>query len=716
MTDIARDDVKRSADTEGTADSASVMAPPRAEPRPTTRTFHGDSVIDEYAWFANREDPDVLQLIEQENTYADARLAPLQGLQEAIVGEIKARTQETDIGVPVQRGQWWYYSRISEGEQYATWARVRSDDMPELVPGQPVDGEEILVDGPALAQGHEFFRLGALEISADGTRLAYAVDTSGDEHYALAIKDLTTGEVIDESITDIGYGVAFSYDASQVYYVRVNESWRPYQVWRHQVGGDGDELIFQEDDERFWLGLDASRDNRWATISLDSSTTSEVHLLDLTDPQAQAVCVCERQPGVEYNVTVARDHLLIVHNGDHEDFQLCWAPLGPAPKDTWDVILTAGQGERLLVADPFDTHAVVVMRAAGVTALRVLPYEGGHYGTPWDLPTEGEVRTIDLLENPMPDTRRIRYSLCSLLTPTQVRELNLDTGEDVLLKETPVPNYDPSQFKEQRLWVTARDGAQIPVSLVAHKDIQPDGTNPGLLYGYGSYEVSIDPGFVTSRLSLLERGCVYAIAHIRGGGEMGRSWYTHGKLGEKMNTFTDFVDVGQALVEQGWVAPGRLAAEGASAGGLLMGAVTNLAPDLWRVVHAAVPFVDALTTILNPDLPLTAGEWEEWGNPIEDAEIYRLMRSYSPYENIAARQYPALLVTTSLNDVRVFFTEPLKWVQRLRATVTNDPQERPILLRCQMVAGHGGKSGRYDAWAERAEELAFILTQLGIEQ
>ncbi|OKL53414.1 oligopeptidase B [Bowdeniella nasicola] len=696
------------------------IAAPRAEHRDITRSFHGEDFVDSYEWLRNKDDAEVIDLLNAENAYTDAKTAHLGELKARIFDEIKSRTKETDLAVPSLIDGYWYYSRTTEGEQYPVWARIADTGVrPELIAGEAIEGEQILIDGPTLATGQEFFKLGGFEIAPADDLLAYTVDNSGDERHDVVVKNMSTGEIIDDSVTGVGYGLAFTLDASHLYYVRVDDAWRPHQVWRHELGSDPahDVLVYQEDDERYWMGIAASRDNRHIVIGLGSSTTGESYLLDAADTAAEPVCVAPREQDIDYSIEVASDHLLITHNANHIGFEVSHAPIGPAPRTTWQTVLAPGDGERIIGVDAFDTHAVVSMRSGGVTQLRVLPKEADGYGEPWDVPTSGEVRTVELMNNPRHDAREIRYRLESFLIPATVCEIDVTTHESEVLKQTEVlGGYDPNEYREQRLWVEARDGVKIPVSLVARADIKPDGTNPGLLYGYGSYEVSINPSFVASRLSMLDRGMVFAIAHIRGGGEMGRQWYDDGKLAAKMHTFEDFVDVGRFLVESGWVAPDRLAAEGRSAGGLLMGAITNLAPDLWRVVHAGVPFVDALTTILNPDLPLTVGEWEEWGNPIESEEIYRLMRSYSPYENIAESSYPAILATTSLNDTRVFFVEPLKWVQRLRETVTNDPSERPILLRCQMAAGHGGKSGRYDAWHERAEELAIIFDQLGISQ
>ncbi|MDO5701593.1 MAG: S9 family peptidase [Bowdeniella nasicola] len=694
---------------------------PRAPHRDTIRTVHGEEVCDPYEWLRDRDNPEVIELLEAENAYMKARTSHLGELEADIFAEIKSRTKETDLSVPQLRDGWWYYARTEEGEQYPRWARVRdAGERPKLEAGRPIDGEQILVDGPALAEGEAYFALGDLEIAPGGDWLAYGVDTSGDERYDVVVVDLRTGEKVDMAITGAGYGLAFGAEASALYYVRVNEAWRPHQVWRHRIGNpvSGDELVYQEDDERFWMMLETSKDGQTIVIQLASSTTGEAHLIDASDPQARPRCVAQRRPGLDYSVEVAPDHLLIVHNATHQGFEVARAPLADPAPENWQTVHVAGEGERILGVSAFCDHAAIALRTGGRAGVRVLPYEAGRYGQAWDIPSASEIATLELGANPRFDSRTIRYVVESLATPPTVAQIDVATREVEVLKRTEVPGgYDPEDYIEHRLWVRSRDGkTDIPVSLVARRDVAPDGTNPGLLYGYGSYEVSIDPTFSPALVSLLERGVVYAIAHVRGGGEMGRAWYEDGKLTAKKHTFEDFIDCGRHLIESGWVHPQRLAARGGSAGGLLMGAVTNMAPDLWCAVHAAVPFVDALTTILKPELPLTAGEWEEWGNPIESAEVYHYMRSYTPFENIAARPYPAILATTSLNDTRVYYVEPLKWVQRLRESVTSDQDEWPILLHCEMVAGHGGASGRYDAWRERAREFAFLLDQLGARE
>ncbi|MDO5727545.1 MAG: S9 family peptidase [Bowdeniella nasicola] len=690
------------------------MNAPRAARRPIDRILHHDRFADPYEWLRDRNDADVLDLIAKENAYTDHVLAPLAPLADEIFTEIKNRTQETDVDVPVLHNGYWYYSRTQVGEQYPIWARVRdAGRRPTLDTDEPIADEEILIDGPALAANAEFFKIGGWQVSRDNRTLAYLVDTSGNELFSLVIKDLSTGTIVDEQLSEVFYGIALSVDATQVYYVRSDAAWRPHQVWRHVIGTDreDDQLIYQEDDERFWLSLEPTTQGDWIVISLGSSTTGEVHLLDARDPEATTQLVRARMAEVFYTVDVASDHLLVVHNRDHLEFEVARAPL--SNPGAWERIFVGGPGQRITEVEAFATHAVVSMRSEGVTTLQILPYRDGEYGAAWEVPCGGEIHTIATDANPQWDTTVLRYSYESMLTPARIMEIDIASGEVSLLKQQPVlGGYDPDDYLEWREWVTARDGTKIPVSLAARKDVQADGSNPMVLYGYGAYEVSADPYFSIPYLSLLDRGIIFAIAHVRGGGEMGRQWYLDGKLEKKTNSFTDFVDVGEEMIARGWAEKGRLAAYGGSAGGLLMGAVTNLAPELWCAVHARVPFVDALTTIANPELPLTVGEWEEWGNPLEDQHIYRLMRSYSPYENIQAVKYPTIFASTSFNDIRVFFVEPLKWVQELRHTTLNDPEVNPICFRCHMVAGHGGQSGRYDKWRETAEWLAFFCRHL----
>jgi oligopeptidase B len=699
--------------------------PPIAKAVDFVREHHGDRVVDPYEWLRDKTDPQVVDYLGAENDYAEAVTAGLAPLRESIFQEIKSRVLETDLSVPVASGPWWYYTRTVEGRQYAVHCRAPRD----LHPVRPapegeaaVAGQQVLLDGNEAAEGHEFFALGAFTVSPDHARLAFATDVEGDERFAMTVKDIASGDVLDDVVTGIGYGCEFSLDGEWIFYTRVDDAWRPHQIWRHRIGSpvDDDVLVYEETDERFWMGLGASRDDRWIIIGIGSRTTSEARILDAADPTGDFRVVAPRRDGVEYDVEPAADRLLVLHNEHNKDFDLAWAPLDATSPEQWQTVLEAAAGERFLGIDAFDDYAVLSLRHDGLTGLRILPrsQEGDTgFGKPRDLPFDEPLYSVGTGDNPEPGQTTIQLVFESLVTPKTVFDCDVATGSLTLLKRQPVlGGYDPTAFEQRREWATAPDGTRVPMSLVFLRGTQPDGSSPGFLTAYGSYEISSDPYFSVARLSLLERGMVFALAHVRGGGELGRAWYEEGKLLHKKNTFTDFIACADHLVVSGWVDPDRLVAEGGSAGGLLIGAAVNMAPERFRAVHAAVPFVDALTTILRPDLPLTVGEWEEWGNPLEDPQVYAYMKSYTPYENIGdttGHRYPSILATTSLNDTRVFFTEPAKWVARLRASLPPDP-ERPVLLRTEMVAGHGGRSGRYSAWEQTAWEWAFLLDQVGL--
>jgi oligopeptidase B len=639
--------------------------------------------------------------------------APLRG---AIFDEIKARTQETDLSVPARKDGWWYYSRTVEGKQYALHCRraVRPDDSgpPLTADGGPLDGEEILLDGNELAAGQEFFSLGAFDVSPDGRLLAYSTDFAGSERFTMRVKDLVSGQTAADEIPGTFYGSAWSADGSALFYVTVDEAWRPYRVWRHVIGtpADADVVVFEEADERFWVGVRLTRSERFLVISAASKLTSEVWLLDAAHPGGEPAVVAPRRQGVEYEVehqgsADGAGRLLILHNDHAENFELAWATL-TAPA-TWTPLVPHRDDTRLLGVEAFADHLVIYLRKEGLTGLRVLPADGSQYEIAFPEP----VYRVSPGANPEYTTRSYRLGYGSLVTPDSVYDCDTETGELTLLRRRavlPLPGgaeYDPADYEQHRLWATAPDGTRVPISLVCRAGTPRDGRAPFVLYGYGSYEISIDPAFSIPRLSLLDRGFGYAIAHIRGGGELGRRWYDDGKMLHKINTFTDFVACARHLVSDGWTSPQRLVARGGSAGGLLVGAALNLAPDAFGAVVAQVPFVDALTSILDPSLPLTVTEWEEWGDPLHDPGVYRYMKSYSPYENIATdRPYPPVLALTSLNDTRVLYTEPAKWIARLQAEAPGGP----FLLKTEMAAGHGGRSGRYDAWHEEALVLAWI--------
>jgi oligopeptidase B len=693
-------------------------APPVAKRVPTERTHHGDTFVDEYAWLAAKDDKETIAFLEAENAYTEALTAGQAVLRDAIFDEIKSRTKETDLSVPVRKGGWWYYGRTVEGKQYSVNCRraVRPEDTgpPISADGAPLDGEEILLDGNELAGDSPFFSIGAFSVSPDGNLLAYSTDVSGDERFTMRFKDLQTGETAADEIPDTFYGCAWSAEATALFYTTVDDAWRPNRVWRHLVGTPAadDVVVYQEDDEKFGVGVGLSRSERYLMISSSSKLTSEVRLLNAANPTGEFIVVAPRRPGVEYEVEHqllpdGSEQLLILHNDGALNFELASAPVDdPA---AWSPLIPHSDDTRLLGVDAFSRHLVVYLRKDGLTGLRVIRAAGGEYEIGFPEP----VYQVGPGANPEYDTGSFRLGYVSMLTPNSVYDCEVATGELTLLKRTevlPGPDgraYEPGAYEQERLWATAPDGTRIPISLVRRKDSPTDGTAPFLLYGYGSYEISTDPSFSIARLSLLDRGFSFAIAHIRGGGEMGRAWYDDGKMLTKINTFSDFIACARHVVADGRTSADRLIARGGSAGGLLMGAVVNMAPDAFGGIVAQVPFVDALTSILDPTLPLTIPEWEEWGDPLHDPDVYRYMKSYTPYENVsAASDYPPILAVTSLNDTRVLYHEPAKWVARLQGAA----QGGPFLLKTEMSAGHGGRSGRYDAWHEEAFVLAWIVT------
>ncbi|HEU4947087.1 MAG TPA: S9 family peptidase [Kribbella sp.] len=689
----------------------SELKPPVAPRKPIERTHHGDVFVDDYEWLRDKTDTEVLDYLRAENAYTEARTAHLQPLREAIFSEISDRTLQTDLSVPSRRGGYWYYTRTVEGKQYPITCRVKADgDEPPATDGE-IAGEEVLLDGNVIAGDSEFFSLGTVDVSPDGRLLAYSIDLVGDERFTLRIKDLDTGELLPDQLKDVHYGSAWAADGSTIFYTTVDDAWRPYQVWRHTLGADTEDvLVLDEPDERFWVGVDLTRNEKAIQISLGSKLTSEVWLLDAADPTGRPVVVAPRSEGVEYDVEHAGDQLLIVHNADAPNFSLATAPLDDTA--TWTTLLEGDQESRLLGVDAFAEHVILYRRRNALTELAVMRREGSGFTAPEALSFDEPIFTVSPGRNDEWHDSRYRFGYTSLVTPVTTYDVEIRTGERRLLKQQPVlGGVDLTAYTQYREWATAPDGTQVPVSLVARKDVAKDGNAPVVLYGYGSYETSMDPWFSIPRLSLLDRGVVFAIAHIRGGGELGRHWYDNGKTLTKRNTFTDFIAVAEHLVKDGWTRPERIVAQGGSAGGLLMGAIANLAPHAFGGIVAEVPFVDALTTILDPSLPLTVIEWEEWGNPLEDAEVYRYMKSYAPYENVSAQDYPRILAITSLNDTRVFYVEPAKWVAKLRATATG---EVDVLLKTEMDAGHGGRSGRYDAWREVAFSLAWTLDTLGL--
>ncbi|WP_295126756.1 S9 family peptidase [uncultured Leifsonia sp.] len=709
-----------------------MLTPPITAKKPTERSHHGDVVIDDYEWLRDKDDPAVIAHLHEENAYTNARTEKLGVLREQIFDEIKNRTRETDLSVPTREGDWWYYTRTVEGRQYGIHCRAPIDgpddwDPPALdeeAQQHGLPGEQVLLDDNAEAEGHDFYALGSFDVSADGSRLLFAVDTEGDERYTIRVRSLAgDGATFPDEIAGTGAGAFFDPSGEYIFYTTVDDAWRPDTVWRHRVGqgpdGESDVQVFHEPDERYWVGAGLTRSRRFLIVEVGSNITSESWLLDASDPTGEFTVVWPRTEGVEYDVEHAvaggRDRLLIVHNDGAVNFELV-SVAADDPQGPRRTLLAHNPAVRIEGVDAFRDFVALEYRREGMTRLAVacLPQPGGDGATDADdtlheLQFDEELFTVGAGGNPEWTQPFLRLGYGSFVTPSSVYDYDVRTRELTLRKQQPVlGEFEPELFEQRREWATAADGTRVPISLVYRRDlVTPGEPAPLVLYGYGSYEASMDPSFGIPRLSLLDRGVVFAIAHVRGGGELGRLWYEHGKKLHKKNTFTDFVAAAQHLVDQGWTTPSRLAAQGGSAGGLLMGAVANLAPRLFAGVLAEVPFVDPLTTILDPSLPLTVIEWDEWGDPLHDEEVYYYMKSYAPVENVHHTAYPRILAVTSLNDTRVLYVEPAKWVAKLREVGAD------ALLKTEMAAGHGGVSGRYAAWRERAFSLAWLLDVVG---
>lgn len=683
----------------------------------TRREHHGDVFIDPYEWLRDKDSKDVTDYLEAENSYTEQVTEGLAPLRQKIFDEIKARTKETDLSVPTRRGDWWYYGRSFQGKQYGVQCRCPVTEPDDWTPPQfdeftEIAGEQVLLDENVEAEGHEFFSLGAASVSVDGNILAYSVDVKGDERYTLRFKDLRTGESFDDEIVGIGAGATWAADNQTVYYVTVDDAWRPDTVWRHRLGaGLPAERVYYEADERYWVAVGRTRSDKYVIIAAGSSVTSEMRYADAADPQAEFTIVWPRRDSVEYSVdhvvVGGEDRFLILHNDGAENFTLAEAPVAD-PTNTRTLIEHRAD-VRLDSVDAFESHLVVSYRRDALPCIQLWPVNATGYGQAQDITFDSELMSVGLSANPNWSAPKMRIGATSFVIPVRIYDLDLATGERALLREQPVlGDYRPEDYVERRDWAVASDGARVPISIIHRAGLQYPA--PALLYGYGAYESCEDPRFSIARLSLLDRGMIFAIAHVRGGGELGRPWYEHGKLLEKRNTFTDFISVGSHLVGTGLTRPENLVAYGGSAGGLLMGAVANMAPDLFAGILASVPFVDPLTTILDPSLPLTVTEWDEWGNPLEDPDVYSYMKSYSPYENVETKNYPAILAMTSLNDTRVYYVEPAKWVAALRHAQTDPGSESAkVLLKTEMNAGHGGISGRYERWKEAAFQYAWLL-------
>jgi oligopeptidase B len=698
------------------------VKPPIAKQEVFVREFHGRSFVDEYEWMRNKESQDTLDYLNAENTYTEAKTAHLKQLTENVFEEIKSRVKQTDMSVPSRAGDYWYYGRSEEGKEYGYSCRIPVSEgqdpwEPPVIPeeGKP-DGEQILLDNNALAEGHEYFALGAASVTKSGRYLAYSTDTEGDERFELFIKDLETGKLLDDHLTDIFYGATWAGE-DYIFYQKVDDAWRPDTVWRHKVGTAQSEdiCVFTEADERFRVGVGSTRSEKYLIIAAGSPLTSEYWILDMDNPEGEFEVLWERESGVEYDidhvVRGGKDQWLITHNAHGPNFEIGWvdADASPLPgiRDL-EVLVSHSDDVRIEGVDTYRDFATLSYRRGGIPRVAVMKIEGDGFGEFEELQFDEEIYSAGSAGNPEWDAPVIRLSYTSYTQPAQLFQYRISTGERTLLKEQEVPGgYNADEYEAYREWAIAKDGTQIPVSIVKSKDLATDKPQPALLYGYGSYEASMDPGFSVSRLSLLDRGMLYVVAHVRGGGEMGRLWYDEGKLMSKKNTFTDFIDVADHLISNQLTSPEVLVAEGGSAGGLLMGAIANMAPDRFKGIQAVVPFVDPLTSILKPELPLTVGEWEEWGDPFHDPEVYDYMATYAPYENVSAQHYPDILAVTSLNDTRVLYVEPAKWIAKLRQVATGGE----FLLKTEMAAGHGGVSGRYARWHQTAFEYAWTINK-----
>jgi oligopeptidase B len=655
--------------------------------------------VDAYYWLREKDNPEVRAYLEAENAYADAVMAPTLPLQETLYREIVGRVQETDTSAPTLYRGWWSYTRTVEGIDYEIYCRRR---------GTMEAPEEVMLDGNELAKGHQYFDLGYVERSLDDRLLAYAVDLDGSERHELRFRDLATGEDLDDVIGGVYYGSAWSADSKTFFYVMADAAVRPYQVWRHVLGTptEVDVLVMQEDDERFELSVEQTKSESYVVFTSTSQVTSESLFIPSDQPEAEPVLVEARRHGIEYNIDHQGDRLLILTNDGARNFRLMAAPIASPGRASWTEVVPERPGVRLNFTDVHAGHVVLGERSEGLQLLEVLDF------------ATGELHTVDQPDpaytafpgsDPNYDSPVMRFYYTSLTAPFSAVDYDMRTRARTVVKEQPVRGgYDRADYVSERLWASAPDGVRIPISVVYRRGLKRDGSTPALLNGYGAYELSSDPMFDSVRLSMLDRGFVFAIAHVRGGGEMGREWYEDGKFLRKTNTFTDFIACAERLVELDYTNPRRLAIRGRSAGGLLIGAVLNMRPDLFACAVAQVPFVDALTTMLDDKLPLTINEFDEWGNPAE-ADFYQYMKAYSPYDNVHAADYPALLVTTGLNDPRVSYWEPAKWVAKLRSLKRG---ESTLLLKTEMGSGHSGPSGRYESWREEAFITAFVLDQV----
>lgn len=684
--------------TTATQTAENQSQPPVAPQKPYSYTRHGYTIEDPYAWlkdpgYPEVTDPEVLGYLEAENAYFEAQMGPHKPLIETVYEELKARLKEDDYSVPAKDGAWEYWWQYQPGAQYRDWYR------------RPVSGgeAELLLSEPALAEGLEYFRLGAIEVSPDGRLLAYSADTNGSERFTLKVKDLGAKADLGFEIPGTIGDIVWSADSLGFFYTLVNENWRPYVVKYHRLGDDvaQDPVIYEEADGGFFLHIDETQSRRFLTITTADHVTSEVRLVPLNEPLAKPVLVSPRQTGREYHVDEREGTLYIRTNDTHTNFRVVTASVDTPGE--WQELIPGSDEHYIRDLISFKNALVIEERLNGLDQIRVRDYDGNeHY-----VAMPEAAYTVEVDENREYELASLRLAYESMVTPDTIYDYDLARRELVTRKVLEIPSgYDASQYETVRFMAEARDGAKIPVSVVYKKGFKRDGSQPVHLYAYGAYGHAIPPGFSTARLSLLDRGFAYAIAHIRGGDDMGYQWYLDGKLDKRQNTFNDFVDAAKGLIKEGFASEENISISGGSAGGELMGVVVNMNPELWRAVVAHVPFVDVLNTMQDESLPLTPMEWPEWGNPITDKAAFETIRAYSPYDNVEAKDYPPLLITGGLNDPRVTYWEPAKWAAKLRTTKTDD---NLLLLKTNMGAGHGGKSGRFARLYEVAEEYVFIL-------
>ena len=679
------------------------IQPPSAPQRPQEFTVSGDTRADPWFWLREPDDPATRKYLEEENAYTEAVMGPTQELQDLLYAEMRDRIKEDDATVPEKEGDYFYYVRFAEGQQYPIYCRKRQSlDAPE----------EVILDVNGLAEGADYIRVGSLENSPDHQWLAYSLDTDGSETFTIQVKNLATGELLPDTIPNSYYSLDWGNDSQTLYYDVLDENHRPVKIMKHLLGEDpsGDELVYQEEDDRFFVGVGRSVSGRFIFVVASGNNMSEWRFLDANQPDGQLTLIEPRRPDFEYDVVDHGDKFLIRNNGgDAKDFKVSETPVSAPEEANWRDFIPHEAGRPILNVLSFKDHLAISLRHQGLAQLRVMELPGGEVHT---VSFDEEDYALRASQGREWDTTTLRFSYASLTSPSTVYDYDMRTRQREFRKQTEVlGGFDSEKYRTRRLWATARDGVPVPISVLYGKDTPLDGSAPLYLYGYGSYGLVMESEFGSARLSLVDRGFIFAVAHIRGGMEMGWDWYEKGKLLNKTNTFNDFIDCAEFLVNEGYTSPGKVVAVGGSAGGMLMGAVANMRPDLFQAIVAHVPFVDVLNTMLDDTLPLTTMEYNEWGNP-QLAEYYDYIKSYSPYDNVTAQDYPHMLITGGISDPRVTYWEPAKWTARLRHLKTD---QNLLLMKIHMDSGHAGASGRFERLKEVALEYAFILKALGME-